>query len=261
MTQSSGADVPIVLVHGNPEIDAVWDLLAARLVEAGRDEPLRLSPPGFGAPAPDGFGATAADYRAWLVAELEAIGEPVDLVGHDVGSGHAIGVAISRPDLLRSWTVDGLGVFDPGYEWHELARVWQTRGAGEAWIADHLTQSDEERAAFLVDHGMDPSIAARVAAGFDAAMGACILRLYRSRLPADLAGTSADLGALAARPGLAILASADVLVGTAEQRRRSAARAGAAVAELPGLGHWWMTQEDGRPAAEALTAFWSSLAP
>ena len=254
----SGA--PIVLVHGNPEIDVVWELLAARLVEAGHDEPVRLSPPGFGAPVPDGFGATAEEYRTWLIGELEAIGEPVDLVGHDLGSGHVVGVAISRPDLLRSWCVDGLGVFDPDYEWHELAQVWQTPGAGEAWIADRLRQSPEERAAFLGEHGMEASIAARVAAGFDEAMGACILRLYRSRLPEDLAVVSADLGAAAARPGLAVLAASDVLVGTAEQRRRSAARAGAVVAELPGLGHWWMTQGDGRAGAEALSAFWASLA-
>jgi hypothetical protein len=71
---------------------------------------------------------------------------------------------------------------------------------------------------------------------------------------------SADLGAAAARPGLAMLATGDTLVGTDEQKRRSAARAGALVAELPGLRHWWMTEDDCRPGAEALTAFWSSLA-
>ena len=43
----------IALVHGVPETAAVWDLLADKLVELGYDEPLRLSPPGFGAPVPD----------------------------------------------------------------------------------------------------------------------------------------------------------------------------------------------------------------
>jgi hypothetical protein len=46
--------VPVVLVHGNPETDVVWDLLVARLVESGLDEPVRLSPPGFGARCPTG---------------------------------------------------------------------------------------------------------------------------------------------------------------------------------------------------------------
>ncbi|MGO9789563.1 MAG: alpha/beta fold hydrolase [Solirubrobacteraceae bacterium] len=258
--EAEKSGVPIVLVHGNPETDVVWDLLVERLVESGHDEPVCLSPPGFGAPVPGGFGATSAEYVAWLIAELEDIGEPVDLVGHDVGGAHAIGVAMSRPDLLRSWSVDGLGVLDPDYEWHELAQVWQTPGAGEAWIAANLKQSPEQRAAFLNGHGMEASIAARVATGFDEAMGACILSLYRSRRREDLDVVSADLGAAAARPGLAVLATADRLVGSDEQKRRSAARAGAVVAELPGLRHWWMTENDGRPGVEALSAFWSSLA-
>jgi pimeloyl-ACP methyl ester carboxylesterase len=114
--EAGQSGVPIVLVHGNPETDAAWDLLVARLVDAGHDEPVRLSPPGFGAPVPDGLGATAAEYLAWLIAQLEGIGEPVDLVGHDVGGAQAIGVAMSRPDLLRSWCADGLGVLDPDGE-------------------------------------------------------------------------------------------------------------------------------------------------
>jgi pimeloyl-ACP methyl ester carboxylesterase len=260
MDRIAKSTVPIVLVHGNPETEAVWDLLVARLVESGHDDPLRLSPPGFGAPVPAGFGATAEEYRQWLVGELEAVGEPVDLVGHDLGSGHVIGVATSRPDLLHSWSADGLGTFDPEYEWHELAQVWQTPGAGEDWIAERLEQSDEQRAAFLQEHGMAASIAVRVAKGFNAAMGSCILSLYRSRRPEDLALVSADFEVAAERPGLALVATGDNLVGTEEQRRRSAARAGAVVAELPGFGHWWMTEDEGRPAAEALSAFWSSLA-
>lgn len=35
----------VVLVHGNPETDAIWDPLVAAL---GRDDVVRLSPPGFG---------------------------------------------------------------------------------------------------------------------------------------------------------------------------------------------------------------------
>ena len=45
----------VVLVHGNPETDAIWDDLRTEL---GRDDVVALCPPGFGAPVPDGFGAT-----------------------------------------------------------------------------------------------------------------------------------------------------------------------------------------------------------
>ena len=47
--------------------------------------------------------------------------------------------------------------------------------------------------------------------------------------------------------------------GSDEQRRRSAARAGARVETLDGFGHWWMTEDGGRRGAAALSAFWSSL--
>jgi pimeloyl-ACP methyl ester carboxylesterase len=251
--------VPIVLVHGNPETDAVWDLLAARLAERGYDDQRRLSPPGFGAPLPASFNATAKEYRSWLIGELERIGGPVDLVGHDWGGGHVLGVAMTRPDLLHSWCSDAIGIFDPDYVWHPLAQIWQTPQAGEEWVAGQLAQSSTHRAAFLADGGMDAVIAARVAAGFDESMGACILRLYRSAPQAVLAEIGAGLEAAAARPGLAVLATQDTFVGTGEQRRRAAARAGAEVADLPGLGHWWMTENDGRAGAQALAAFWSSL--
>ena len=75
---------------------------------------------------PHGWGATVEEYRLWLVGELEAVGEPVDLVGHDWGGGHVANVAMTRPDLLRSWCSDILGVFEPDYVWHDMAQVWQT---------------------------------------------------------------------------------------------------------------------------------------
>jgi pimeloyl-ACP methyl ester carboxylesterase len=69
---------------------------------------------------------------------------------------------------------------------------------------------------------------------------------------------SRSLERAAARPGLAVLATADHVVGTEEQRRRAAARAGAQVAVLDGLGHWWMTEDPARGAA-TLTKFWSTI--
>ena len=62
--------MPVVLVHGNPETDAVWAPLVAEL---DRSDVVRLSPPGWGAPIPDGWGATVEEYRRWLVGELETI--------------------------------------------------------------------------------------------------------------------------------------------------------------------------------------------
>lgn len=67
-----------------------------------------------------------------------------------------------------------------------------------------------------------------------------------------------NLEAASSRPGLALLPTEDHQVGTDEQRRRSADRAGARTQVLQGLGHWWMTQDPER-GAEALHEFWDSL--
>jgi pimeloyl-ACP methyl ester carboxylesterase len=248
----------IALVHGVPETAAVWDLLADKLVELGYDEPLRLSPPGFGAPVPDGWAATFRDYGAWLIRELETVGHPVDLVGHDWGGGHALYVAMLRPDLVRTWVSDIVGVLDQDYVWHDLAQQWQTPGVGEAAVTAMTAQPAEARAAALVGGGMHPVIADRIAPGIDEAMGACILRLYRSAAQPVVAELGAGLETAAARPGLAVLPTEDHVVGTDEQRRRAAARAGARVEVLDGLGHWWMT-EDPERAAAVLSSFWSSV--
>lgn len=245
----------VVLVHGNPETSAVWDPLLAAL---GRDDVSCLSPPGFGAPVPEGWSATVEEYRDWLVAELETFGSPVDLVGHDWGGAHVVTVAMARPDLLRSWCTDVIGVFDPEYVWHDLAQVWQTPDAGEQAVAAWAGASVEERAAQLASLGIAGEVAERLAAGFDETMGRCILALYRSAAQPKMAQLGQDLGAAAQRPGLHLRATEDHFVGTEEMQRRQAARAGARIEVLDGSGHWWMVQDPARGAA-ALTRFWESL--
>jgi pimeloyl-ACP methyl ester carboxylesterase len=245
----------VVLVHGNPETSAVWDPLRAAL---DRDDVICLSPPGFGAPVPDGWGATVEDYRDWLIGELEAIGSPVDLVGHDWGGGHVVTVAMLRPDLLRSWCTDVIGIFDPDYVWHELAQVWQTPDAGEQAVNAWASGSVDERAAQLASLGITTEVAQQLAAGYDEAMGRCILALYRSAAQPKLAQLGEGLATAAQRPGLHLSATEDHFVGTIEMQRRAADRAGARIEVLDGLGHWWMVQDPKR-GADALDRFWTSL--
>jgi pimeloyl-ACP methyl ester carboxylesterase len=250
----------VVLVHGNPETDAVWGPLVAELPRLGIGpdaDVIRLSPPGWGAPTPAGWGATVEEYRRWLVGELEAIGEPVDLVGHDWGGAHAANVAMTRPDLLRSWCSDVLGIFEPDYVWHPLAQVWQTPGEGEAAVAAMITEPGG-RVDGLVARGLSPAVGAEMATSWDATMGRCVLALYRDAAQPTMARLGENLPAASARPGLALLATDDHFVGSDEMRQRAAARAGARVEVLDGLGHWWMVQDPARGAA-VLTHFWSAL--
>jgi pimeloyl-ACP methyl ester carboxylesterase len=248
--------VTIVFVHGNPETPAIWEPL---LEELGRDDVTLLSPPGFGAPLPDDFPATPVAYRDWVEAELSEFAEPVDLVGHDWGGGHVVNLVMHRPELVRSWVSDLLGIFDVDYVWHDLAQVWQTPGAGEEFIESMLGGTEADRAAQFEGFGIPSVTAAKLAAGQDEAMGRAILTLYRSAAQPVMSEAGRNLENAAQRPGLAIVARGDDMVGTEEMRRRAAGRAGARVEVLEGLGHWWMLEDPARGAL-ALTRFWGSLA-
>ena len=245
----------VVLVHGNPETPAIWDLLVREL---GRDDVVRLSPPGFGAPLPDDFPATFLAYRDWLAAELERIDGPIDLVGHDWGGGHVVNVVMHRPELVRSWASDAVGLFDADYVWHDLAQVWQTPGAGEEAVDAMIGASIADRTEQLAGLGIPVEIATKLAAGQGPEMARAILLLYRSAAQPAMAQAGRALGNAAARPGLSLLAGDDPFIGTSDTRRRAADRAGARTTVLDGLGHWWMVQDPAR-GAQALRDFWDSL--
>jgi pimeloyl-ACP methyl ester carboxylesterase len=105
---------------------------------------------------------------------------------------------------------------------------------------------------------MRPDVAEEMARSYDESMARCMLALYRDAAQPAMARLGESLPAAAARPGLALLATEDQFVGTHDMVRRAAARAGARVVVLNGLGHWWMVQDPVR-GASALTEFWSSL--
>ena len=249
--------MPKVFVHGNPECSAVWDLLVAELADRSVDDVVRLSPPGFGAPVPDGFEATMAGYHAWLVAELEAIDGPIDLVGHDWGTGHVAGIAADRPDLIRSFAMDCGGLVHPDYVWHDMAQAGQPPEVGEQVVAKETEASRADRWARLEGLGMPGSIAEAHADAVDEAMGACVLTLYRSAVPPALPELGARLRAAARRPALFVIAEQDPYV-PADLAASTAGDLGGTVVRFADQGHWWMI---GAPAAaaNALVDFWSSL--
>src|SRR5215470_9972599 len=114
--------------YGVPETPAVWHGLLAAL---DRPDTVALSLPGFDSARPAGFGATMEEYAGWLVGQLERLGDPVDLVGHDWGGGFVVRVVSTRPELVRSWVTDAAGIGDVEFEWHDFAKIWQTPQAGE----------------------------------------------------------------------------------------------------------------------------------
>ena len=245
----------IVLVHGNPETEAIWDDLVPHL---GSDDVVRLSPPGFGSPIPSGFDCSAEAYCDWLAGELTRLTQPIDLVGHDWGGGHVMRIAMERSGLIRSWTSDILGCFDADYVWHDMARAWQTPDVGEQAVEQMLSLPTEDRAQRYASLGMTSPIAQKVAAGANTEMGRAILALYRSAAQPAMRDLGAGLSRASAKPGLALIATEDSYCGGETLARRSAERAEAKVAVLKGAGHWWMCQQP-KQGADAINAFLADL--
>jgi pimeloyl-ACP methyl ester carboxylesterase len=236
--------VPAVLVHGVPDTAAMWSPLLAELT---RTDVVTLSLPGFGTPLPEGFGATKEEYVDWIAAQLEEVGEPVDLVGHDWGSLLTQRVALTRPELLRSFTLSN-GAVTERFAWHDIALQWQTPEVGEQLMESF---SGDLVVAGLASAGHPR--AEQAAADIDETMKRCILALYRSAtdLPADWSPTGP-----APRPAL-VLWGRDDPVGPPASGQRFAAATGARIVLLDG-GHWAIL-EHAREAAGELQSFWAGL--
>jgi pimeloyl-ACP methyl ester carboxylesterase len=246
--------MPAVFVHGVPETPAIWDALRSNLQ---RDDVIALQLPGFGCARPAGFGATKEEYVAWLVGELEQIAGqgPIDLVGHDWGAGFVVRTVSTRADLVRSWVCDAAGLGNVDFEWHDFAKIWQTPGEGEQFYADNLATPADERGAVFELFGVPHDAAIALGRPLDQTMADCILALYRSAVDVgkEWAPDFHDIGA----PGHVLIASDDQVI-SGDWSRAAAQRAGASVAELDGLGHWWMLQDPARGAA-AIQEFWASI--
>ena len=196
-------------------------------------------------------------YRRWLIGELEAIDGPVDLVGHDWGAGHVGGVAATRPDLIRSFTVDVAGLFHPDYVWHDMAQAWQTPEVGEEAITVLTGSTREQRVALYESFGMHRSIAEAHAEAAGVEMGECILSLYRSAVQPALVDLGVRLRAAQRRPSLVVIAEDDDFVD-GSLGEEVAADLGSEVVRLAGQAHWWMVSAPD-PAADAMVAFWAGL--
>lgn len=242
----------IAFVHGVPETAAIWDKVRSQVERPS----VALALPGFGTPRPEGFGATKDDYVDWLLGELDAIGEPVDLVGHDWGAGLTYRVATAHGDGIRSWVADVGNILHPDYEWHAFATTWQTPGEGEAWVEAGAAQAPEETAAGYEMLGVPRDDALEMAEGFDRTMGQCILDLYRSATPNPHAHWGPWSPATA--PGLVIHPREDPF--SEEGRAREVAAAlGARFEVVAGAGHFWPYQAP-EQVVPVLERFWSSLA-
>ena len=249
----------VVFIHGNPETSAIWTPLVAALTSKGVADIVTLSPPGFGAPAPDDFDPTMSNYADWLVGELGALrigGNELDVVGHDWGAGHLYGALDRRPDLLRTWAGDIAGVLHRDYVWHDMAQAWQTPEIGEQAVAGMVDSTVEDKAALFQSLGFPTDMAAEVAPWLNEDMARAVLRLYRTGAQPAVGDLGARLVTADLPPGLVIDAHLDVYVPP-ELTRDIAAQLQVPTLPLEDRGHWWMVEDVGG-IADSLIDFWSA---
>jgi pimeloyl-ACP methyl ester carboxylesterase len=220
--------MPAFLLHGVPDTAHLWDGVRARL---SRTDVIAPSMPGFSMPLPDGFDCTKDAYAAWLVAEVEKAGAPVDVVGHDWGALLVQRLVSLRPDLIRTWAA-GSGPLDTAYEWHATAKTWQTPDAGEQLMA---ALTPEAITGACVAQGIAEDAARGIASRIDDRMKSSVLALYRSAV-----NVSEDWTPLSAPtpPGL-VLWGADDPYAPAQFAKNLAERTGAGLHIFENCGHWW----------------------
>ena len=240
--------MPAIFVHGVPDTHHLWDGVRERL---SRKDHSTVSLPGFGTDLPAGFECTKEEYVAWLIGEVEKAGEPVDIVGHDWGALLTARLVQLRPDLVRTWAI-GAAAIDEGYDWHPMAKMWQTAGMGEQVMAGFTVDAMDTA---LTGEGVPADVARDVSLRVDDRMKACILPLYRSAVT-FMKDWHADVEKMAARPGLLIWGEKDPYMQI-DFAKRMAARAGARLVTLPG-SHWWPEQFPAEAAAH-LEEFWGSV--
>jgi pimeloyl-ACP methyl ester carboxylesterase len=241
--------MPAFLVHGVPNTARMWDGLRAQLT---RTDVLAPSLPGFGTKPPAGWGATKEEYADWLTHELERLGEPVDLVGHDWGSILVQRVAGARPDLIRTWACGG-GPVDTDYVWHEMAKLWQTPEVGEQ-VMEAMTPDALELA-------LGPELGAEhvrlMAGSIDDTMKTCILALYRSAVNVGAEWEDDVARGASTRPGLVLWGRDDPYV-SASMAERLAKRTGATCVIFDDAAHWWPVTR-AEESARHLEALWNSV--
>ncbi len=246
--ETDGAGVPTLFVHGNPTSSAQWLPFLERLQGRG----IALDVPGFGRsqrPPADSFDYSMHGLGAMVAGFTETLGlDRYKLVAQDWGGGLGLISAQRRPQA-----VEGLVLMDavpllPGYRWHRIARLWRTRGVGEA---SNATLTRPVVALILRDaragHEQMPEQFVDLVweSIGDKTTRSAILALYRSANPRALVGAGANLASLRC-PALILWGGQDPYVPARFAQAYADALGGPAEVEvLDDAGHWpWLDRPD-----------------
>jgi pimeloyl-ACP methyl ester carboxylesterase len=233
-----GSETAVVFVHGNPGEMADWEPLHGPVGEFARSVAFDL--PGYGrADKPEDFDYTIRGYAAFIDAVLSLLGiAKAHLVAHDFGGPWALRWAADHPEKFASATVINSGVLS-GYEWHDLAKIWRTPDAGEAFFASARSDEFAERMHHRSPHLSDDLVREVQSRWSDPGTQRAVLALYRATDESALDEPRETLAALD-RPALVIWGEIDVALPVKYAERQRDSFPSAQVVTLPGVGHWPM---------------------
>jgi pimeloyl-ACP methyl ester carboxylesterase len=233
-----GDGIPTLFVHGNPTNSADWQEFLERMSSPAFAPDL----PGFGRserPDPERFDCSMYRYADFLIEYLDTVGvDRYRLVVHDWG-GVGLLSAMRQPERVDRLVICSAVPFLPGYRWHRLARIWRTRGLGEAFVAlwTPALLGPALREARGDWSKPEPEFVRMIEDGMDRGTLDAVLRLYRSAPEDELARAGRDLASLTC-PALVVWPDRDRYIGAEFGPAYAAALPDAELLEVPGAGHW-----------------------
>jgi pimeloyl-ACP methyl ester carboxylesterase len=246
---------PVVLLHGFPQRSTSWRRVTPLLHEAGH----RTLAPDQRGYSPGARPRRRHDYAVTRMVDdfaalVDAVGQPVHLVGHDWGAAVGWAAAALRPELVRSFTAVSVphpGAFLESFvRSDQLRRSWYMAVFQLPWLPELLLSGDFGQR-FLRSSGMDREE----------------VRRFRDEVVADGAlsgGLNWYRGLAFAGPRLArrqvsvpttlVWSDGDVALGRHGAERTEAFVTGPyTFVELPGVSHW-IPEEAPEPLADAILA-------
>lgn len=240
-----GAEEAVVFVHGNPGSSADWEQLVAATGTFARA--VAIDHPGFGrADKPEIFDYTVAGYGEHLGRALDRLGiRRAHLVLHDFGGPWGLAWAAANPGALGSLVLIDTGLM-PDYDWHAMARIWQTPVVGEVFNA--VTNRFGFRTVLRIGQptALPRPFVDRMYAQMDKGTKRAILRLYRATR--DVQGLSRDLAARLAGvdpPTLVVWGRHDPYIPVEQAHKQAEVFPGAEVAVLERSGHFPFADDPG----------------
>jgi len=236
----SGPSQPtaVVFVHGNPGPMDDWAEMIPSIATFTRV--IAMDMPGYGrADRPRNFDYTITGYGKYLGHLLNQLGvHDAHLVLHDFGVAWGLRWGLDHRDQLASLTLINCGVME-GYEWHGLAKIWQTPIIGELFQLASTAWGIRKVLNRMNPKPLPRSFVDRVMKYADWGHKRAVLKLYRaskdlSKVFPEMA--SGNVGNSV--PTCVIWGAADpfVPVRFAEQQKKFFPSAEVHV--LEGLGHW-----------------------